>query len=410
MIMHKPTHLFVPLLLLGFAAAGFGGQTHLRRSRAEGFYACESANTPGHLNIWGETMLSAFIWDSERDSATGRPASPVPQGYIHTRINAGLFDIGAIEAFLQAPTFLRGSSPGIGVGGGALKITTPNNADLRFIGGGLVATYRYSMLKEMNSLGGYRQGGTGFSPAGIYTEGPAIEVKALMDCDFLPKISNLPLKCMVNAGVRVPVDNQWRTFSQYLFSAGIAYAGLSFDAFVEYALEAFFNTDFEPKQFTYDWGWGSAKTWEVAFSENPMHLVFGGRYRYDSGVNLSLYVPLLISANVGSTMEHSGGVIRDKFPEESKRGVTDGFDPWFAQWQVILRLGIPLRYRQTAAEMRRNFLLMKNRRGGAKIDIEKRLQMLEEKNEDSENARDSKDAQRRLEEIRKRREELKQSE
>jgi hypothetical protein len=392
-------------MLNGAIAADRAG---MRRMRSEGLSVTESANTPGRGNLWCETMVTAFIWDSERDSATGKPARPLPQGFFNSRMRIGLFDIAAMELGAQAPTFLYGSHPGIGVISGALKLTIPNNQGLRFLGGAALVRYRHSLLDQMNSLGGYRRGGTGFSPAGVFTEGPAIECKGLFDMDVLAKISQLPLKLMVNAGARIPLDAQWRAFSQYLVSAGIAYAGLSFDAFVEYSLEAFFHDNTRPKQFAFDWGWGQEKVWEVAFSENPMYLLFGGRYRYDNGVCLALTVPLLISANVGSTHEHSGGQIRDMFPAEYQRGVTDGFDPWFAQWQIIARLSFPLRYKQTAAEMHRSFLLMKNQRGGAKIDIDKRLQMLEERDENDEEESDE-EKQRRLEEIRKRREEFNNS-
>jgi hypothetical protein len=68
-------------------------------------------------------------------------------------------------------------------------------------------------------------------------------------------------------------------------------------------------------------------------------------------------------------------------------------------------------YRQTGAEMRRSFLLMKNRKRGMTIDIDQKIKALELKGQGADStaapAEKEKSDQQRLEEIQKRREELK---
>lgn len=96
-------------------------------------------------------------------------------------------------------------------------------------------------------------------------------------------------------------------------------------------------------------------------------------------------------------------------------GITDPFDPWFAKWKVVGQISFPIRYRQTGAEMRRSFLLMKNRRRGKKIDIDERLKTLEEEQEPSnEKEPETKESEedddaKRLERIRHRRREIQET-
>jgi hypothetical protein len=151
---------------------------------------------------------------------------------------------------------------------------------------------------------------------------------------------------------------------------------------------------------------------EVYFWENPMYITLGGRIRYENGMTLSGFVPLLVSANVGSSMTTADELAvtnsqikpGDPFYGEHLRGITDPFDPWFAKWKIVAELSFPILYRQTGAEMMRNFLLLKNRKEGEKIDIDERLKKFEVQ-KDSLGGEDS-DKKKRLEEIRKRREQV----
>jgi hypothetical protein len=90
------------------------------------------------------------------------------------------------------------------------------------------------------------------------------------------------------------------------------------------------------------------------------------------------------------------------------RGMTDPFDPWFAKWKIVGELTIPVFYKQTGSEMMRNFLMMKNRTEGQKIDIDERIRKFEARGDSA--ANDETDRKKRLEEIQKRREQIDKSE
>jgi len=368
-------------------------------------------------SVWATARATGFIWDAITNiSGATRVTRPMPQGFVDVRCDAGLFDLAAIKIESQTLTFLRGKQIQFGNVRGAAKFTTPDNKDLRIFGAGLELAYLYNFMNAFNSLGGYRvEGeGTGFSPVGVIVQGGNVEAKILSDFDLLAWQTWLPLKTMLNTGIRIPLNSDYRVLSQYLFQTGVGFSGVNVDVFVEYSFEGLINRTIEPKKLSESWwrtpdGQPASKTWEVAFSENPMYVTIGGRYRYPSGMVLYACVPLLLSVNQGSTMEYSGNELLD-FPDEFARGITDGFDPWYAKWKIVLQASFPFRYVQTAAEMRRNFLLLKNRKGGTKIDIDERLKLFEQKpaqeKEDSAAQQKEKKEAERLEEIRKRREEI----
>ena len=81
--------------------------------------------------------------------------------------------------------------------------------------------------------------------------------------------------------------------------------------------------------------------------------------------------------------------------------------------ELIVEISYPIRFRQTGAEMRRGFLLLKNRRGKKKIDIDKRLNLemdTSEQEKAEEKVEEKADRKRRLDAIEKRREEIEESE
>ena len=142
-----------------------------------------------------------------------------------------------------------------------------------------------------------------------------------------------------------------------------------------------------------------------------MYITIGGRIRYDNGVTLFACVPFLVSANQGSAMTNGDKILLnnarkpgDQFYGEHSRGISDPFDPWFAKWKIVGEFSMPVFYRQTGSEMMRNFLLLKNRTGKQKIDIEERLRKFGG-NGDSLNIDDA-DKKRRLDEIQKRRDQI----
>lgn len=421
MIPKNTLNTTIAVLLLTFIAVA---QNKINRSRGEPMYECENANTIGAGNVWVSFQALGFIWDA--DSVRGQN-SQKPEPYAFPKIEAevGLFDIASLQVKLR-PVSYGWKFGWLSCG---TKFTFLKNKDLRFQYVGLKIDYHHSFLDQISSsIAGYRNTeGTGFSPEGFITAGGNLKVLALYDLDFLAKFSWLPIKVSTNIGVRVPFEKGFLDYSQYIVTLGVAFVGLGADIFIEYNLEGFTNSSGDPKQFKFDWpSWQSGsylpreyKVWEVAFPENPMYLTIGGRIRYPRGTVLYGALPLLISQNVGSTTRHSGvgavgeNTIAGNFPDEYARGVTDGFDPWFAKWKVILQVSFPLRYRLTSSEMRRNFLLLKNKKERKRINIDNRINLKKErskKRDENQKNLDEQDKKKRLEKIKKRRENIKNAE
>ncbi len=415
--MNSKKHISIILILLVITMAA--AQNKINRSRGEPMFECENANTIGAGNIWVSFRALGFLWDADLEGGQDTQ-KPEPFAFPRVETEIGLFDIASLSVKTR-PLSYGWKFGWLSCG---TKFTFLKNKDLRFQYVGLKIDYHHSFLKEIaSSIAGYRDvKGTGFSPEGFIFAGSNMKIMALYDLDFLAKFSWLPIKLSTNIGIRVPFNSEYLDYSQYIFNLGVAYVGLGADIFIEYNLEGFTNTSSDPKQFKFAWpSWQSGddskleyKLWEVAFSENPMYLTIGGRIRYPRGTVLYGALPLLISQNVGSTTKHSGqDVLGREFPEELARGVTDGFDPWFAKWKIILQLSFPLRYRLTSAEMRRNFLLLKNKKMKKKINIDNRINL---KKDDSDNKKDDQkkleeqDKKKRLDSIKKRRDKIKDSE
>ena len=378
----------------------------VRRNRGEGLYTALSANTTGPGNWWVTGRGIFFIWDDNPNDAGAPKLCP----FLEVNSELGITNWLSLTAASRLLSYTNNKSFQFGDAGGGIRLTTPNNQDLRFDGFGLQLNYKYNFVQNFASLGGYRNGGTGFAPEGFLFQNHQVEAALLYERDFLAHYSVLPLKLFVNAGARIPLDTTYFNYSQYLVRAGVAYVGLGFDVFVEYSLDAFFNETGQPKKFDFDWNWGSKKIWEVAFSENPMYITVGGRIRYENGASILLGIPLLISSNQGSDMTYEGNWYRlqTNFPAEKLRGINDPFDPWYAQWKIVVELSVPVFYNQTSAEMMRNFTLMKNQKGGRKIDIDEKLRQALDENNQSKDALklEEDDKNKRLEQIRKKREEM----
>jgi hypothetical protein len=398
---------------LFIAALPLTAEEAMLRNRGEGFYYSQSANTTGSGNLWAGAHAMGFIWD---DPTKGK--SLMPKLFLDVNGEWGVLNYLSLLADSRIVSYPWNRRPQFGTLGGGLKATLPNNKDLRFLGLGAQVRCYYSFLENFPSLAGYRTGGTGFSPEGFICYGGVFEWKALYDQDYIALYSWLPVKLMVNGGMRIPFDPAYVHYSQYLAAAGVGYVGLMVDAFAEFSIEGFMNRSTKPKFFPMSWftddkGLPATKYWEVAFTENPMFLTLGGRLRYSDGLILSLYVPLLLSVNQGSDITYGGDQTRLKtdFPDEYARGVRDPFDPWYARWKVVAEASVAVMYRQTGAEMRRSFLLMKSRKRGPTIDIDQKIKALELQGQGADStaapAPEEKSDQQRLEEIKKRREELK---
>lgn len=242
-------------------------------------------------------------------------------------------------------------------------------------------------------------------PEGFVVKGHAVQTKLLYEFDCLTISSSVPLRLIVNSGLRLPLAPEKQRYRQGLYGLSLVYSGYGFDFFAQYTLEAF-NNLFKPMEFEQP-----GKKFLVFFSENPMYATFGGNIRYDNGLCLSLAVPLLLSVNQGSRMrpQDQTELIRSApngiYTYEKSLHIRDPFDPWYVKWKIVASLSFPIRYSMTGTEMMRNFLILKNRKEGKKIDIDSHLlntdvpAVVDEKQE-------KEDTQQRLEIIRKKREQL----
>jgi hypothetical protein len=374
----NPKKIVPMIFILTFVYLAFA-QSKINRSRGEPMFECENANTIGAGNIWASLRTLGFFWDA--DFADDQDQKPELFAFPRLEAELGVFNYASLNVKMR-PVSYGWKFGWLSVGS---KFTFLKNKDLRFQYVGLKIDYHHNFLEEIaTSIAGYRNNkGTGFSPEGFITAKGNLKVLVLYDFDFFAKSSRLPLKLSTNIGARVPLEKEFQDYTQYIFTLGFAYIGLRWDIFIEYNMEGFVNTTADPKKFKFAWpAWQSEdtphpdyKVWEVAFPENPMYLTIGGRVRYPRGTVLYGALPILISQNVGSAMtdEDKDGLHTGKFPEEEERKVTDPFDPWYAKWKLIVQVSFPLRYRLTSAEMRRNFLLLKNKKERGKINIDNRI-------------------------------------
>jgi hypothetical protein len=399
----------LPLIGLCLAAAVFLAEGQgMKRNRGEGLYQTVLSNTTGAENVWLTLRGIGFIWANKSLDSTARASEKpgyFPFGEVSSEIGLTNWASLLFESRLLSYTWNNWFQFGnIGAG---VKLTRPDNKELRFHGIGVELTYFWNSTGlEFPSLAGYRVGATGFAPEGYHVEGSSVQCKLIYDIDFIKRVSWLPLKIGANAGLRKPFKRAQYVFPQFLLNTGIIYTDLGFDVFAEFSLEAF-NNILGPKPIV---NLGHPKT-EIHFLENPMYLTLGGRIRYANGVTLFACVPFLLSSNVGSAMTSADKVLlsraggpRDRFFDEHQRGLSDPFDPWFAKWKIIGELSLPIFYKQTGAEMMRNFLLLKNRKEKQKIDIDERLRKFEAQGDSLKT--DEGERKRRLEEIQKRREQI----
>lgn len=377
-------------------------------------YQCISTNTTGIDNTWLTVRGIGYVWDNP-DSTKKTNMFP----FLEVAIETGLLNYLSViaESRLLSYTWNHWFQFGnIALGA---RLTLPSTKVLRLRGYGMEMKWIYNNQQNIPSLGGFRQGGTGFAPEGYIVHGNNLQMKLIYDMDFISLYSHVPIKLGINAGVRIPLRKASYIAPQFLVNTGVSYCGLGFDVFAEYSLEAFYPSvrfkniqngffTVEPRAFA---GLGGDKKTEVFFLENPMYVSLGGRIRYENGVTLFACIPFLLSGNVGSAMTladrkllNNARTIGDPFYDEHNRGMTDPFDPWFAKWKLVGEVTVPISYKRTGSEMMRNFLLLKNRTEKQKIDLDERLQKFERENDSL--TTDEIDKKRRLEEIQRRRDQI----
>jgi hypothetical protein len=382
-----------------FAVSTCTAQDDVKRSRGEGFYSVVSSNTVAGGDVWVTGRILGFLWDDPLNpGGTNKPHGFLPRNiwvFPELAADLGLFDLASLT--VESRVLSYGYQ--FGEISGAAKFTYPDNKKLRLNGYGIELKYLYNFINEHPTLGGF----PGFMPEGYVALGHVAQAKFLYDLDMISKWSFLPFKVSANLGIRMPLAQEFRPYSQYLVAAALAYVGVDVDVFIEYSLEAFVNKSTDPKLFNL----GGGKIIEVAFSENPMYVTPGARMRYPNGINLYACVPLLLSVNSGSVLKNYGNQFQIDFPAEAARGVTQGFDPWFVKWKIVAQMTVPLHYTQTSAEMTRNFLLLKNRPKRTRINLDEKIQgMGPTPAAPVDSTANQKTDQQRLDEIKKQREEM----
>ncbi|MFP4680499.1 MAG: hypothetical protein ACLFQB_08495 [Chitinispirillaceae bacterium] len=401
--MRNTIHALLVILTVFSSAAS---QSSVLRDRGESYHLLTVSNTSGFGNIWVSGRAVGHVWDDEPatlDSAerTRKRWISNVRAFPEIGMNIGVWE----NVMLTLDSRLLGWGWKPEWASGALKWTPFENKDLRLHGAALKFKYSHRFTEGPPTIGGYK----GFMPEGFVVEGGTFESWLLYETDMLAKYSFVPFRFIVNAGLRLPLERVdcW----QALFNAGVVVNGYQYDFFLYYSLEAF-NNFFEPKAFfTPPSGSASADTASfkkhlVYFSENPHHVTVGGNIRYENGIVLTLAVPLLVSFNQQSRiswkdLQELNRSNRDLFPDEVRRGIKDPFDPWFVKWKISAAVTFPLKYRTTSTEMLRNYLLLKNRKDRKTLDFDQSIGGGEEEDKDSVDE----GSKKRLEEIRKRREE-----
>ncbi|MBN1577210.1 MAG: hypothetical protein JW913_11695 [Chitinispirillaceae bacterium] len=396
---HQSTVLFVFVCLV-LTAITTPAQQNQRRNRGESFYQCQNSNTPGPKDIWLSMRGVGYIWDDPATSVSKRSWIKNIFAFPEVYSQFGITDFFSLHASTRVLS--HGWVPGWFDGG--IKLTLPNNQDLRPNGIGLSIDYRYQTREENPSLSGC----IGFMPEGFVVKGHNLETVFIYELDLLPRWSFLPLRLLTNTGLRLPLSKRHDMY-QLLLNIAVVYSGYGFDFFAQYQLESFdnLNPKNNPKK-VYNVESDERSTFFVWFSENPMYITLGGDVRYDNGVTLSLAVPILLSYNQGSAKTEDQGELNRQeqngiFTDEKAAGIFNPFDPWYPKWKIVASLSFPIRFKMSGAEMMRNYLLLKNRKQEKKIDIDKRLQ-LQEPAKPAEDNKEGDDAKRRLEEIKKKRE------
>lgn len=377
------------IILLSAIVFATGAQRVQKRNRGESFYNLHNSNTAGYGNIWLSLRGVGHVWDD--DPVTMDTTRKINRKWISNlrmfpeiRIEGGLLNF--LSFSLETRLLSYGFDPGYVSCG--LKMTTPNNLDLRLNGFGLEFTFLHQFKDSSPSLGGYQ----GFMPEGFVVKGNSIEIKFLYELDLLARFSRIPVRFLVNLGTRIPLRRDRLECFQILGNTGVIYSRYGYDFYALFSVEAFNNLSGpliinEPNN----------KNIAVYFSENPMYLTLGANLRYDNGCVLNISVPLLVSKNRESRMrvEDLVELHRNSKPElfrdEKRRGIRDPFDPWYVNWKIIGSVTFPLRFKMTSAELMRNYLLYKIRKEQRRINIDQKIGAEEEK---------------RLQEIKKRKEEI----
>lgn len=365
--------IIIFLLTLTCTACAQGNQ---KRNRGESFFNLRNSNTAGSGNIWLSLRGVGHVWDDDpvkmdTSKKINRKWISNVRAFPEIRIEGGVLNFMSVS--VESRLLSYGFKPGYV--SCALKMTTPDNLDLRLNGFALELTYLHQFIESNPTLGGYQ----GFMPEGFVVKGNSIEMRFLYELDLLARFSSIPVRFLVNLGTRIPLRKDRLECFQVLGNTGLIYSRYGIDFYTLFSIEAF-NNLFGPLIIKEP----IDKNIAVYFSENLMYLTLGGNVRYDNGCVLSVSAPLLVSKNRESRMrvedlvELHRNSRSEMFGDEKRRGIKDPFDPWFVKWKIAGSITFPLRFRMTSTELMRNYLLFKNRKDQRRIDIDQKIGAEEE--------------------------------
>jgi len=358
----------------------------VKRNRADALWFSLPSNTVGKGNLWIKGYGNAFLWDNGGEASNNFYPFPNLMG-----------QFGVLN-YLQVEGSMLGIGYGYKVPGDirlGMKITWPDKGKVRLFGPALALNYTHSFVDEFPSIGGFRIKGTGFSNQGILRQGGNLSFKGIMDLELITLYSWLPFKIYFNFGYEMGLDRRYSQLDEIPMSAGFEAKFFTTDAFVEYNVKFlkglfWFGDSLLMKKIP-----RPTTAYNIHYSELPHNMSIGTRIKYPNGFSIKAGAVLGLFKEKGFTVD-----VEDKNIQAQiiKTGASDGFSPFYANWQIFGEMALPIKFKMTSSELYRNFILLKNKRENKKRDIEGLLK----KKGDKENDEDKK----RLDKIEKRRKAL----
>ncbi|MFC1584442.1 hypothetical protein ACFL5V_02725 [Fibrobacterota bacterium] len=383
--------------LLVLVLALHGAQALEKRDRWSGLYKVSSSSTIGEGNLFLTLYGRSFLWDNAA-------AQKLPTMLPHAELGYGLVDFAHISGGFQVMTtrpslaFLK------------LKVTTPNTKNIRLIGIAQSFELYRNLLKEFKS-NGLRYKNEGFTPDFFLMGNEDLftfyRLMTCLDFEMIKLFSFLPFKFYLNLGIEGGFGS-WmgskrsEAMKAYEEDRGIRegdelHIGTTNFTKVPILLGAelktratdfFFELEAEPflehvKNLYRDEASGDRywvryniilegeppgmRIFDIHMLETPIYLNLGGRLKYPNGLSL-------LGGFSWSLSFDMGGKLGPCSITECREGATDGFSPFLPQWRLFSAIKLPLKFRQTSAELYRTYLLRRNQRSRKVIDIDDNLQ------------------------------------
>jgi hypothetical protein len=406
----KPMRLSLLLIacMLWFAQSAMA---QAKRSRQDGLSTTLSSSTAGrgnlHLTLYGRT----FLWDNAA-------AQKIPPALPHFEMNYGLTDYLDLTGGMNALTYVF--SPGSIYG--RVKLTTPDNKSIRFLGFGQTFELKRSLLHYFPS-NGYRVTTEGFGPEGfIIGNSETItswKILTSVDMELIRISSFLPFKLYANLGwegglgsainddnaLRVKASkNKLKIPEQNLsllpMALGLELKTYSTDFFTEIEAQPFTSQIMKKINALVldepDGQWKRfhvvGKSFDVNLMEMPVYINSGAKLKYGNGLQLQGGLSWLLSSDRGARL---GPCLPEK--NVCKDGASDGFSPFYPQWKVFWQVRYPFWFTQPSSELYRSFILKRYQDKRKKVDLEATLAAPAEQAEDL----DATERKKRLEQRRK---------